>query len=134
MLRSVLAVVAGLAVFFVAVSMLQGSMQQVYPPPPGFDPQDFEAVRRHVAGMPAGAFGLLLAVYAVGGFCGGAVAAGIAVDRKLRAAGIVGGLTMLIGIANFAMLPHPLWVVCVGVPLFVVAAVLGGLIGRMLSR
>lgn len=134
MIRSILAVLAGLMVFFIAVTVLQGMMVQLYPLPAGIDPNDLEALKRALMGMPAGAFAVLLAAYAVGAMCGGAVAAAVAGRRKMLHAAIVGGLTMLAGIANFARLPHPSWVVLVGVPLFVVMALIGGRLGLRLTR
>lgn len=132
-LRSVLAVIAGLLVFFLVVAALQGTMTQMYPLPADVDMNDMEAVGRVVMAMPAGAFGLLLAGYAVGAMCGGAVAAAIAAQAKLRHAVIVGVVTTLGGIANFAMLPHPMWVVMIGLPLFIVMAVVGGRVGAAIT-
>ncbi|MBL9106358.1 MAG: hypothetical protein JNL82_35880 [Myxococcales bacterium] len=133
-LRSVVAVVAGLLVFFVVVMVVQGAMAQVYPLPAGVDVRDMEAIGRAVLAMPAGAFGLLLAGYAIGALCGGMVAAASAARAEMRHAIIVGAVTTLGGVANFVMLPHPTWVVLLGLPLFLIMAAIGGRIGVALTR
>lgn len=133
MLRSFLSVFAGLIVFSLVVTVLQGMMAQVYPLP-AIDPEDPAAIGRAIAGMPAGAFGLLLAGYAVGAMCGGAVASAIATRARMRHALIVGVVTTLGGIANFVLLPHPLWVVLSGLPLFIAMALVGGRLGLALTR
>jgi hypothetical protein len=134
MIRSILAVFAGLMIFLITVTVLQGMMVVAYPLPPGIDPNDAEALKQALIGMPAGAFGVLLAAYAVGAMCGGAVAAAIAGSKRVTHAAVVGGVATLAGIANFATLPHPAWVVIVGVPMFMVMAVAGGLLGQRLTR
>lgn len=54
--------------------------------------------------------------------------------RGALCAALVGGVATLGGAANFLMLPHPAWVVAVGMPTFLAAALLGGRIGRGLAR
>jgi hypothetical protein len=134
MFRSVLVVFAGLVVFSLVVTTLQSAMVRLYPLPAGLDMTDVEAVERAIVGMPAGAFAVLLAGNAVGAMCGGAVTAALATQRKRTHAAVIGGLTTLAGLANFLQWPHPTWVVAVGLPLFMVMALAGGLLGQRLTR
>lgn len=134
-MRSVLAVIAGLILFVLIVMTWQGTvMPRVYPLPTWVDMNDLESIKKGIAAMPDGAFAALLAGYALATTCAGMVAAAIGPRRPMLCAGIVGGLTMLGGVMNFATLPHPLWVVIVGVPMYMVAALVGGRLGMRLTR
>lgn len=131
-MRNVLAVLAGLVMFFLIVTTWQGvAMQQAYPLP-AWDPNDPDSIRQVFGGMPAGAFGLLLVGYALATACGGAIAGAIGARPRVCAL-VVGGFTLLAGVLNFMALPHPAWVVVVGVLLFPIAAVAGGRAGERLA-
>lgn len=132
-MRNVLAVLAGLVMFFLIVTTWQGvTMPRAYPLPEWADPNDMESIKRALGEMPAGAFGLLLAGYALATACGGAIAGAIGARPRVCAL-VVGGLTLLGGVLNFMALPHPAWAVVVGVLLFPIAAVAGGRVGEKLA-
>jgi hypothetical protein len=134
-MRSVLAVIVGLFVFFIVVMTWQGGvMAAVYPLPEWVDPNDMESVKAGILVMPAAAHGLLLVGYALATACAGAVAAAVADRRRMTCAAIVGGLATLGGILNFVALPHPTWVVVVGLPMYMVMALIGGRLGLRLTR
>ena len=134
-MRSVLAVIVGLFVFFIVVMTWQGGvMSAVYPLPASVDTNDMESLKAGILAMPAGAHGLLLVGYALATACAGAVAAAIADRRRMVCAAIVGGFATLGGILNFVALPHPTWVMVVGLPMYMVMALLGGRGGLRLTR
>lgn len=134
-MRNVLAVIAGLMVFSFIVMTWQGVvMPRVYPLPAWVDMNDMESLKQGIKEMPNAAFGLLLVGYALGTACGGAVAAAIGARRPMLCAAIVGGLTTVGGILNFVSLPHPTWVVIVGLPMYMLMALIGGRGGLRLAR
>ena len=120
MIRALLAVAAGIAVAFGGITVLQSIGHQIYPPPEGIDPADREAFAEVVRQMPVPALLLVVAAYAVGTFFGAWLAARIA-GRPFPAL-LVGGVMMLAGISNLALVPHPLWFMVLSVLVFVPSA------------
>jgi hypothetical protein len=128
MLRSILAVLAGLVVAWITVSLFEFASMHTFPPPPGVDVRDPQQVAALVSRMPAGALALVLAGWVVGAFDGGLVAALIA-KRRVPAV-VVGALVALGALAMVMMVPHPLWMSIAGVFLPVPAALLGAWLVR----
>jgi hypothetical protein len=128
MLRSILAVLAGLVVAWITVSLFEFASMHTFPPPPGVDVRDPQQVAALVSRMPAGALALVLAGWVVGAFDGGLVAALIA-KRRVPAV-VVGALVALSALAMVMMVPHPLWMSIAGVFLPVPAALSGAWLGR----
>jgi hypothetical protein len=124
MLRSILAVLAGLVIALITVWLFQFASMHAYPPPPILDPRDPPLL----AGMPAGELALALAGWVVGALDGGLVAGLIA--RKPLPAGIVGTLAALCAMAVVTMVPHPMWLSLAGVLLPVPAALFGAWLVR----
>lgn len=120
MIRALLAVAAGIAVAFAGITVLQSIGHQIYPPPEGIDPADREAFAEIVRQMPVPALLMVLLAYAVGTFFGAWLAARIA-GRPFPAL-LVGGVMMLAGISNLALVPHPLWFMVLSVLVFVPSA------------
>lgn len=131
MMRSILAVLAGLVVAGVVMMLLEAAGHQVFPPPPGMDPADPESVKSAMPNISAGALWAVLIAWALGTLAGGWVAARIAVRSHLLHALIVGGIMLIGGVVNMAMIPHPIWFWIVGVIIFLPSAYAGArLAGR----
>ena len=129
--RSILAVLAGVVVGFLALGLVDYVGHLFYPLPAGLE-RDLEALKTYVATAPLGALLVVLLAWTWGTLSGGWVAARIAGRSHALHAGIVGTLVMVVfAIANVAMLPHPAWFVAAGVGLIAVAAWLAG---RMAAR
>ena len=109
MVRSILAVVAGVAVASLVIWLLELAATMVYPPPPGLDFSDASAVRAAMEKIPFGALVCVLAAQTIGTFSGAWLAASIARSSKGQCALAVGVLVMLAGIGNMLMIPHPVW-------------------------
>lgn len=107
--RSVAAVVAGLVVAMILVVLVEFGSSIVHPFPPGFDPNDFEACKAHVARYPGWVLAVVVAAWGLTTFLGSWVAARLGTGRH-RAHGIVVGLILLgLAIMNMSMLPYPIW-------------------------
>jgi hypothetical protein len=128
MLRSILAVLAGLAIAWITVSLFEFASMHTFPPPPGVDVRDPQQLAALVSQMPAGALALVLAGWVVGAFDGGLVAALVA---KRRVPAIVVGVLVMLGVfLMVAMVPHPMWMSIAGVLLPVPAALFGAWLVR----
>ena len=128
MLRSILAVLAGLVVAWITVSLFEFASMHTFPPPPGVDVRDPQQVAALVSRMPVGALALVLAGWVVGALDGGLAAALIA-KRRVPAV-VVGALVALGALAMVMMVPHPLWMSIAGVFLPVPAALSGAWLVR----
>jgi hypothetical protein len=114
MARSVLAVFLGLVLAVVTIVVLESVGHAVYPPPLGLDLSDPASLRAHVANMPTGAFLLLLLGWFLGAFAGSWLAARLARRAPTPHALVVGGVLVAATVANVSMIPHPAWVVVLG--------------------
>ncbi|MDX1943856.1 MAG: hypothetical protein SFU86_00500, partial [Pirellulaceae bacterium] len=136
MWRGILAAVAGLALAFGVIFVIQFVGQFVYPPPETIRAAaakgDFAAVNQAIADwLPTAPLGALIIPplsWVTGTFLGTLAAAAIAGRNRFLYAGIVGGLALAATIANLVQIRHPTWMAVaglVGVPL---AAVAGAMI------
>jgi hypothetical protein len=128
MLRSILAVLIGVVVAWITVSLFEFASMHAFPPPPGIDVHDPQQLAALIAQMPFAALALVLAGWIVGALDGGLVAAWISKRRMPAIA--VGILVMLGALLMVAMVPHPLWMSIAGVLLPVPAALFGAWLVR----
>jgi hypothetical protein len=124
--RSIAAIVIGLIVQSGATFFIQSISTMMYPLPEGVDPNDFEALRRIVPTLPAGALAMVLLSWESGALLGGATAALIASRGRVVHAGIIGGFVLLASAIMIVLLPHPTWMVVAGLLLPVPIALLAG--------
>ena len=128
--RTALAGVAGVASAFLVISVIELVAHAVYAPAVMPDVSTPAAMAAYVDSMPLGAFLFVLAAYVAGTVAGGLVGIAIAGRHAMWFACLAGGLILLASIANFILVPHPVWFVVatlIDVPL---AAWLTGLFGR----
>lgn len=114
MLRILLALVVGVLVAFTVVAVGEAVGHWIYPPPPGTDLSDPEALKTLMATLPTQAIAAVLVAWAAASFLGGAVAGAIA--RRRWAALAIGGVILAVGAATMVMIPHPLWFMIGSVP------------------
>jgi hypothetical protein len=126
MMRSLLTVISGLITGGFAVRLFEWIGHRIAPPPAGLKIEDFDALRAYVASAPPKVFYLLLAAWAGGAFVGGFAAGHVAERRKELHALVVGLLQTALAGWQLSMIPHPTWVVVIGLTLFVPFAWLGG--------
>ncbi|MGH8015959.1 MAG: hypothetical protein ACREBV_07200 [Candidatus Zixiibacteriota bacterium] len=130
MIRKILAVLAGVITAFVVVILVEAISALVYPPPPGLDMTDTEAMKEYVKTLPTGAFLFVLAGWTIAAFVGGLVAGFIAKTKPMLFAWIVGGVILLAGIYNLVVIPHPTWFSISAVVLILLVSFLAGKIGE----
>ena len=126
MLKLILAVVVGVVVLMSVVVGGEFALHALFPTAMP-DPNDAEAVKAAMAAAPMGAKVGLIVVYFIAALGGAFVAAKVAASRL--AGGIVTGLMAALTIANFFMLPHPLWIIAASLVLILAGGWLGARAG-----
>lgn len=124
--RTILGMLAGVVVMFLAIMGIEALGHVFYPPPPGLDPMNPEheaAFAQFVLAMPFMAKAMLALAWVAGAFVGGLVAAKIA--RHQNAAAIFVALVVMSGVvAMIVKVPHPIWLSVAGLLLPIPAALL----------
>lgn len=109
--RTTLALVAGLVITFLTISVSEQLSHLLFRPPVDLDWQDSSAVAAYLKQLPVSALLLVLVGWLVGIAAGLSVATLIAGRSRGRFALAIGGLVWLAALSNFYLLPHPLWMV-----------------------
>jgi hypothetical protein len=131
MFKRVLSVLAGVATGLAIVMATDTLIGKLYPPPPGIDYHNSEAVKQMVSNMPVGAFLVLLTGYAIAAFAGGAVATLVSGRARNVPALITGGILMVGGIMNVAEIPgHPIWFIVASTLAYIPFAYVGYIITK----
>ena len=117
----------GLVVAMIAITLMHGLGELLYPLPEGVDVNDPDSLRAYIPKMALGAFMMVLLAHQSGAFFGSIAA--VLVLRKtghsMRLGLIVGALVMVLGIMNLFMLPHPTWFAILDTVLYIPLALLG---------
>lgn len=126
MLRTVFAFLLGAVAMVATVATLQMLGHWIWPPPPGLDMADPASTAGFVERMPLAAKLWVLVAYATAVELGTIVA--VLVQRpRWRGLAMAIGLTMMgLTALNFWMLPHPWWMVVVGLLLPLPVAMTAG--------
>lgn len=115
MLRKISAILLGLLVSGLTVTLVEWISHQVYPLPPDLDFKDPEKVRSYVSSLPLGAFLAILVGWLLGTLAGGLAACRVARDQPVVFASIIGAVMMAATVANLVMIPHPTWFSIAGI-------------------
>lgn len=132
--RSIVAVLAGMVVFAFLVMAIEAVGMMIFPPPPGTDMANPEAARAAMANAPVGSLLFVLLAWIVGTFAGAWTAARIARRAPVGHGLVVGVLGLAGAIANMLMIPHPVWFWVLGVAVFLPVAWLGARIAAAAGR
>lgn len=127
--RTILAVILGIVVAGLIVAGLEAIGHSLNPPPPGTDLSNPEALKALMASLPVTALVIVVLAWALGSIGGGFTAAKISRQHKFGAALAVGIVMVLLVVSNFFLIPHPLWMMAVGV----LAPIPLALVGRKLA-
>ncbi|MGL6291240.1 MAG: hypothetical protein ACRC2H_11165 [Silanimonas sp.] len=126
MLRTVLAFLLGAVAMVATVTALQMLGHGIGPPPTGLAPPPPEQIEALVAQMPLAAKLWVLVTYAIAVELGTIVAVLVQRTRWRGLAMAIGLLMMALCALNFWMLPHPWWMVVVGLLLPLPVAMTAG--------
>ena len=114
--RTILGILAGLVVAWLAMTICEFASLFLHRPPAGLDLRDPQALAAHIAAAPLSAMLVVVIGWVLAAFVGGWVAARIA-RHRLVAALVIGVLVLAGVIANNTMIPHPLWMTIAGIAL-----------------
>lgn len=114
--RTILGILVGLVVAWLAISVCEFASLFLHRPPPGLDLRDPQALAAHIAAAPLPAMLVVVAGWVSAALLGGWVAARIARHRRVAAL-VIGALVVLGVVANNLMIPHPLWMTIAGIAL-----------------
>ncbi|BAV98991.1 hypothetical protein [Lysobacter enzymogenes] len=123
--RTMVAVMAGLALAMATMLLFEAGYGLLHPLPAGAQAQDPATMSAHLAAAPLPALLLVLAGWVVGALDGGLLAALISRRHKRGAALAIGLLVTASVVAVTAMFAHPLWLLIAGVALPLPASWLG---------
>jgi hypothetical protein len=125
MAQRILSVLAGVIAAVIIFFIFEGVNGAFFPPKDSFDYKDPQQMKEYMKALPTAAFLLLLLGYVVGSVVCGIVVRKISKVENYRLAYIAGGLLTLAWVYNFMNIPHPVWVVVIGLLLFVPSVILG---------
>lgn len=114
MLRKILAFVVGFVTFGILVTLVQVTSGLIYGMPRPETMNDPELMKGFVAGLPMGAFILLLLSYIVGSFGSGFVMRKISKGDSQLLALAIGLIGTVAWAYTITQVPHPIWVSVLG--------------------
>ncbi len=114
-MKKVFAVIAGLLLGAVLMTLVQMLGHQIYPQPEGTDPSDMNALSQYVKTAPFMALFFVILSYAVAAFSSGYVSTLIAGDQKRLYALICGAVFLIQSVFMMQSLPTPLWFWILGI-------------------
>lgn len=112
-IQNIVAVVAGMIIgstVNMGIIFISGS---IIPLPAGADNTTMDGLKESIPLFEAKHFLFPFIAHATGTFAGACVSAGLSRNKKVTRALIVGALFFIGGVANFFMLPAPVWFVVV---------------------
>ena len=129
LVRYFLGLLAGAILGIVTVGLVEGAGHLIFPPPPGLDIRDPEALAALMEQVPLAAKLAVVLAWFLGALVGGWVAGRVA--REPRAAWIIAGIFIVMTAITIASIPHPMWMVVAGLVAPLLAAWIAS---RMLAR
>ncbi len=115
-------ILSGWLIVYVGELLLHG----IFPPPSNINYEDYDALKLYMRDLPAYYFIGMLLIWSLSAYTGGMVTGKLA-KANWRRACITTGLILMAGnIANFIMIPHPIWVNIAAVIMYLPLAYLGG--------
>jgi hypothetical protein len=127
--RSVAAILVGLAVAFILIVGVEVGSSILHPFPDGVDPSDYEVCKAHVAAYPA--WILLWAALAWGltTFLSAWLATRLGSARHPAHGIVVGSILLALAVMNMSMLPYPIWFWAANLAVFPLAFYCGAKLG-----
>ena len=125
MARNIIAVIIGIVAAGIATYFVESINTRLFPLPDDLNLQDIEAMKEHVASLPATAFIIVLIAHFIGALFGGLVSAKIAASYQMKVALFVGAFVLIMGLINLFMIPHPIWFMVVDIFMYLPGAYAG---------
>jgi hypothetical protein len=126
--RRIGGVIAGLVIAFLLVQGAELLVHKLYPPPPGTNMKDFNAVKAFVATLPTPAFVLVLTGWLIGTLAETFTAARI--GRSAVPAYVLGVILLAGGIMNSIVIPQPVWFSAASFVIYIGMTFAGAALGR----
>lgn len=114
MLRNILAVVAGVLVAGLLVAAVETVSNSFFPPAVDLSDGDMDALRAHVGSLPVTAFLMILFGWSLGAFTGGWLTERIAKTGKPTLSLVFAGVFLILIALNLFSIPHPIWMMVIG--------------------
>ncbi|WP_438480429.1 hypothetical protein [Oleiharenicola lentus] len=108
-IRNCLALLAGLVLGVVAISVSQMVSMKLHPAPAGFDPNNQEMMKAYIAALPASAFIGVLIGYLIGFIAAVYVATRFSLTSHFRQGVLVAAFFGAASLMNLRAFPHPWW-------------------------
>ena len=118
MRRTIGAVAGGIALALLTIMLVEAIGNRIYPPPPDFDLQDPGALAR----LPFETLVFPVLAWFLGTFAGGFVA--VRFSRRRWTAWPVAAAVLVGMVVQFALMPHPTWMIVAGLAAPIIAALL----------
>ncbi|MDR6458713.1 uncharacterized protein YacL [Chryseobacterium vietnamense] len=115
MLRRILAVLAGLIVGSICITVVEKIGHALYPPPAEAAAGDMEALKEYVDQAPFMALFFVIIAYALAAIVSGFTASKISNNGKSTSAVICGVIFLLMTIYMMISLPSPIWFWILGI-------------------
>ncbi len=125
MIRNILAVIVGLVaavICFVMIEMLNTSLHNSGDP-----------TTANLSEQSTRFWLILLFGWMLGSFLAGFIIKKISRSQKLLLPLIAGSILTLSGVANVTMVQHPIWVIIVGLPIFITMTIIGHKLAKTTS-
>jgi hypothetical protein len=129
-LRSIGAGLLALLAAFVLVVAVEGVWAILYPFAPGADTSDMATVCEHIRQLPADAFLIGSAGWAITTFAAAWIATRLGTARHVAHGFVVGGLLLAAALFNMSMLPYPALFWAVNLIALPAGILLGAWLGR----
>jgi len=133
MLRSIVALLAGLLSGVIVILAFEFASNTLFPPPAGFLQFSPAQFAHYVQQLPAMAFVLVLLGWFFGAADAAILSAWLAPQRPLWHAAIVCTIFLLMAAINLFTVPHPFWMVLVTPFIYIAAFLIGSAIGKRLN-
>jgi hypothetical protein len=125
MIRNILSIVLGLATAVITFLIAEALNGTLHPTPTTLDYKDSIAVKSFYESQPLSLWLLVLAGWIIGSVLCGFLIKLISKSNNKKLPIIAASILTLSAIANFFTLLHPIWVIAVGLSVFIPSTLLG---------
>lgn len=132
MKRRIIGIISGLIIGWLLIVLGEWVTSMSYSIPDEFATYTDAEKLAWIESLPEVVFWLHILSWTVAAFSGGFVASIISSDSWWRVSFITGFIMFLGALINFLMIPHPIWVVCLGLSVYLPMAYLGGHFAKQL--